>query len=514
MGHACSQVMSPTCTHYFCANLPTRLAPVDGASAGSSTPRWSRFSEIFRQKAIGVYPPGCGADICCRMLEATAELLIQGDESDSSQREVIPPVRATGYADRIDVPEKFGQMVGSRDEDHVIMVCGGVAHVFLTSLVAMPVGSISSGWTTASSAEDDTNTICESRCRLILAGDWMDAHGADPGQGGPQTVVWYGLDGCTESSNGSLEAQVLWRVLADMWINGDVVTLHREDLLMAVAQWNALGALRFGKGAGDVITMTGTGQEPAEVWCSGSSVYRGSPFVHSAAVARGSSEPSFRKTVEYSIGGELKGGLYKEHSVSRTFDSPHSVVPSEPLNPEASVSVSSLEPPDIPRVPKPDEVSAKHVVGLIEFQLGFRPPSPSVGGSMSSLLAPPRDLTASLEACEARTGTPSIEGGLITHPAAQACAGLVAASSTVHQDPPIEADKCRYEVSNGVSGLNPNGVFEISHVGVIFEEGLKGHNSRGEAMVPANPVLSTVEDEVDESPTALLTSVLRISDRV
>ena len=419
MGQANSQVTSPSFAHFHCANLLRRLAPVDGARAGRSTPRQSKHSDAFGPEDMGVDQKGCGALFCCRMLEIIAELVLQVGGSDFSNCEVSPAVRATGYTDGIDVLEKFGQISSCEEESHAVIICGEVAHVFLIPLVAMPVEETSSVWTAVSGATGDAFTSRELRCRLILAGDWMDAHGADSDQSGPQTVVWHGLDGFTKSSGDSVEARILWRAMANMWANGDVVPLHREDLLKAAAQWGAIGALQLGEEAGQVTTRSSTGQNFEEVWWNSLNVHSESSCVHSTAVARGSSDLNLRKAVAYSIGGELEAPMYEDHSVSWSSLSPRSLVPSEPVNPEASVSLSNLEPLDIPSTLQSSDVSVEHVVGVLNCPLGFRPQDPSVGCNRFDPVASECGVATKDEVGYKGTEEPSIQGGLITHLSAQ-----------------------------------------------------------------------------------------------
>ena len=504
MGLACSQVTSPTFTQFHCADLSRRLAPVDGASAGSSTPRRSKRNDTFGQEAIGVDQKGCGALICCRMLEIIAELVLQVDESDFSQREVSLAVRATGYADMESMLEKFGQMSSCRDEAHAVIVCGEVAHVFLISLAAMPVCDISNWWKTASRADGGTNTTGESYCSLILAGDWMDTHGTCSGQHGPQTVVWHGLDGFTKSSGDCVEARILWKVLANLWANGDVIPLHPEDLLAAADNWRTLGALYLGKEAGEAAAIPSTRQNSEDVSSSSLNVHSESSCVHSAAVARGSSDSTLRNAAEYPIGGELGNPLCEDHSVSRSPLSPRSVVPSEPLNPEASMSLSSLEPPDIPSTLQSFEVPVRFVVGLFGRPLGFRPSDPSVGYDRCSLLTSECGPIAKEEVGQTGTEEPSIEGGLITHLAAQVSAAPVTATSLEQKSPPRNVDESHMVVSSIDGGPSPGHVLESSHEGLIVKEGFRGHDSRGEALVPATPVLSAPEPDFEDSMKAAL----------
>ena len=502
MGLTCSQVMSPTFTHFRCADLFRRLGSVDGASAGSSTPRWSKPRDTFGQEATGVDQKGCGALTCCRMLEIIAELVLQVDGSDFSQREVSLAVRATGYADMVNMSETFGQMSSCKAEAHVIIVCGEVAHVFLMSLVTIPACDISNRWKTASRADGDTNTTCESCCSLILAGDWMDVHGTYSCQDGPQTIVWHGLDGFTKSSGDCVEVRILWKALANMWANGDVVSLRYEDLLATAAHWRALGALQLSKEAGEVTTMSGTEHNSVEAWCGSSNVHGESSCVHSAVVAEGSSESNFQKAVEYSTGREFEGPLYEEHPVSRISLSPYTVVPSEPSNPEAGLSLSSLEPLDIPNILQSSEISVKHVVGVLNCPLGFRPLDPSVGYNRFDSVASECGVATKGEVGYKGTEEPSIEGGLITHLAAQVSTSPTADPYPVHASPSGNMDEPYMVFSMIVDGLSPGQVLETNNEGRIFEDGFKGHNSRGEASVPATPVLSATEAGFDDSTNA------------
>ena len=145
----------------------------------------------------------------------------------------------------------------------------------------------------------------------------------------------------------------------------------------------------------------------------------------------------------------------------------------------------------------------RDVVGLLESPLGFIPHDPKVSVNTGSLVTPLCDPFASLETCQAGTGMPGSESGLITHPAAKAFTGLVAASSTAHQGSLRAVGIGDNKGYNRVSGVNPNDVLEVSHASATFEEGFRGHNSRGGALVPATPVLSAAEAKAEELYTAV-----------
>ena len=65
-------------------------------------------------------------------------------------------------------------------------------------------------------------------------------------------------------------------------------------------------------------------------------------------------------------------------------------------------------------------------------------------------------------------------------------------------------------VSKLVDGLSPGQVLGTNNEGKIFEDGFRGHNSRGEASVPATPVLSATEAGFDDAMNAAPLSAVNV----